>query len=81
MPGWRRRISCAAWMPSSVWVGGMRMSTMATSGSWRSTAASSSSAVDASATTSIPSPRTNDAMPSRNSRLSSAITTRTGAPP
>ena len=36
--------------------------------------------VDASATTSIPSLRTKDAMPSRNSRLSSAITTRTGAP-
>ena len=37
--------------------------------------------VDASATTSMPSPRTNDAMPSRNSGLSSAITTRTAAPP
>ena len=79
--GWRRRISCAAWMPSSVCVGGMRMSTMATSGWCSSTAASSSSASAASATTSMPSLRTNDAMPSRNSGLSSAITTRTAAPP
>ena len=78
--GWRRRISCAAWIPSSVCVGGMRMSTIATSGSCSSTAASSSSGSDASATTSMPAPRTNDAMPSRTSGLSSAITTRTGAP-
>ena len=37
-PGGGARISCAAWMPSSVWVGGMRMSTIATSGSCSSTA-------------------------------------------
>ena len=46
--GCLRRISCAAWIPSSVCVGGMRMSTIATSGSQSSTAASSSSASAAS---------------------------------
>ena len=60
------------------------MSTIATIGPCSSTAASSSSGVAASATTSMPSPRTNDAMPSRNSRAvvgdhdahgSSAVTT------
>src|SRR5215210_106867 len=33
VPGCRSRISIAARIPSSVWVGGMRMSTTATSGS------------------------------------------------
>ena len=55
--GWRRRISCAAWIPSSVCVGGMRMSTIATSGACASTAASSSSGSAAWATTSMSSPR------------------------
>ena len=33
MAGYRSRICIAAWNPSSVWVGGIRMSTIATSGS------------------------------------------------
>ena len=41
--GWRARISWAARSPSSVCVGGMRTSTMATSGRWASIARSSSS--------------------------------------
>jgi hypothetical protein len=53
---------------------------MATSGSCSSTATSNSSALEASATTSTPSTRTNVAMPARSSWLSSAITTRTAAP-
>ena len=47
MPGRRARISCAARSPSSVCVGGIRMSTIATSGSCASTSLSSSSAVPA----------------------------------
>ena len=38
-PGWRRRASTAATIPSSVWVGGIRTSTIATSGRCSSTAA------------------------------------------
>ena len=66
--------------PSSVNVGGIRMSMIATSGSCSSTSRSSSSADDACAATSIPARRRNVAMPSRMSALSSAITTRTAAP-
>ena len=61
-----------------MYVGGMRMSTSATSGSCASTAASSSSADPASATTSKPARRSSDAIPSRTSKVSSAITTRIG---
>ena len=55
--GCRARISCAARRPSSVCVGGIRMSTIATSGSCSSTSRSSSSARAACATTSIPARR------------------------
>ena len=44
-PGWRARIARAATSPSSVWVGGIRMSTIAMSGGSASMAASSSLAV------------------------------------
>ena len=51
----RCRISAAARIPSSVFVGGMRMSTIATSGSVDATRSSRSSAVPACPTTSKPS--------------------------
>ena len=48
------RIASAAWRPSSVWVGGIRMSTIATSGACSRTAASRAPASPAWATTSKP---------------------------
>ena len=50
-PGWSRRIDWAARSPSSVWVGGMRTSMMATSGRWVATACRSDSASPTAATT------------------------------
>src|SRR4051812_39587575 len=55
------------------------MSTIAASGRWPSTSRRSSSPDAASATTSIPARRSSEAIPSRMSRLSSAITTRMAA--
>ena len=54
MPGCSARIRCAARRPSSVWVGGMRTSTTATSGWCAPTLRSSSSASPAWPTTSKP---------------------------
>ena len=65
MSGWRARISRAARRPSSVCVGGMRMSTIATSGACASTSRSSSVGGRASAATSIPASRSSAATPSR----------------
>ena len=61
-------------------VGGMRMSTIATSGRVSSTRRSSSSAFAALPTTSIPASASRRASPSRKSISSSAITTRMAAP-
>ena len=57
-------------------VGGMRMSTSATSGRWRSTSRYSESASQAMAATCTPHSRSTAATPSRTSAESSAITTR-----
>ena len=70
------RMASAARRPSSVWVGGIRMSTIATSGRCSRTAASSSSAVQAWATTLNPASTSRRAMPSRSSTESSARTIR-----
>ena len=69
----------AATRPSSVWVGGMRMSTMATSGWSRATIRNSSSASAASPTTSTPASDSSRASPERTSMTSSATTTRMGS--
>ena len=53
-PGSSARICCAARSPSSVLVGGIRTSTIATSGLWARTLRSSSSASPAWPTTSMP---------------------------
>ena len=79
--GWRVRISCAPRRPSSVWVGGMRMSTIATSGGWLDRQRAARSTVPTCATTSTPASRSSAASPSRTISMSSAITTRTGTPP
>ena len=78
MPGCFSRISRAARSPSSVCVGGMRMSTSATSGLYERTFSISSSAVPACPTTSKPASSSRRAMPSRSRTESSASTTRMG---
>src|SRR3954451_14074770 len=78
--GCRARISRAARIPSSVCVGGIRMSTMATSGGAPSTASISSAAVPHWAATVKPASVSRRATPSRKSRLSSASATCTAAP-
>ena len=81
MSGCRARISSAARRPSSVCVGGIRMSTIATSGACASTACDELVGVrrlggDLDARRR----RADRRCPRRTSRLSSAITTRTAAP-
>ena len=71
------RISFAARRPSSVCVGGIRMSTIATSGLYERTLSSRSSAFPAWPTTSKPPSSSSRAIPSRRSTESSASTTRT----
>ena len=71
----------AARAPSSVWSGGMRMSTITTSGCVSWTASSASSASAALATISWPASASRRASPSRNSAESSPITMRTAPPP
>ena len=70
-----RGSSRAATRPSSVWVGGMRMSTIATSGLCMATCRSRSSAVPDWATTSKPDSSSRRTTPSRSRTESSAITT------
>ena len=67
--------------PSSVSVGGIRISTIARSGIVASTTAISSSASAATPTMSWPASANKRASPSRNRTPSSAITMRKGAPP
>ena len=67
--------------PSSLWVGGIRMSTIATSGLFCSTCASASSPVDARPTTWNPASTSKRLMPSRRRSESSATIKRTGSPP
>ena len=71
-----RRISTAARSPSSALPGGMRTSTIATSGVYERTLSSRSSASPERPTTSWPASSSSDAMPSRSSALSSATTIR-----
>ena len=63
------RIVAAARRPSSVCVGGIRMSTIATSGLWARTLRSRSSASPAWATTSMPASSSSRATPSRSRTL------------
>ena len=63
-----------------MWVGGMRMSMMATAGAYDRTLSSRSSAVPLWPTTSNPASSSRRAMPSRSSTESSARTTRMRAP-
>src|SRR4051794_18622752 len=69
-------IASAARMPSSVWLGGIRMSTSARSGLCARTLRITSSPSPAWATTSNPWRPSSCAIPSRSSTVSSAITTR-----
>ena len=81
VPGSSARIRRAARRPSSVSSGGIRMSTIATSGWWARTLRSSSSASPACADDLDRRPRSSSrATPSRSSTESSAITTRMGSP-
>ena len=77
--GWSWRIDWAARRPSSVWVGGMRTSMMATSGRSSSTACRSATASATAATTSWPRRTRVWVSPSRMIAESSAITMRNGA--
>ena len=77
--GCSERIVAAARSPSSVCVGGMRMSVITSSGRVRSTSVSSASASAASPTTSKPSSARRRTTPERMSAASSATTTRHGA--
>src|SRR5271169_1006529 len=70
------RMASAARSPSSVWVGGIRMSTTATSGWCSATAASSASPSVTAAHTEWPRSSSRRVSPSRSSASSSAITTR-----
>ena len=81
MSGCFSLIDFAARSPSSVWVGGIRMSTTATSGRCIATWRRRSSAVPDCATTSKPDSSSSRAIPSRSSTESSASTTRTGVAP
>src|SRR5262245_33141395 len=74
--GWSRRISVAATSPSSAYPGGIRTSTIATSGTYERTLSIRSGAFPARPTTSCPASRSSEAMPSRSSASSSAMTTR-----
>src|SRR6516162_7470057 len=76
MSGHWLRITRAARMPSSVWVGGIRTSAITTSGCSRSTAASSPAASAAVAATSNPALSSSLVRPASSSTESSAITTR-----
>src|SRR3954470_6582987 len=76
MSGWAARISRAARRPSSVLVGGMRMSTTATSGLWAPTLRIRSSASPAWPATSKPESSSRRVSPSRSSTESSAMTMR-----
>src|SRR5487761_1675333 len=69
-------MASAARSPSSVWVGGIRMSTTATSGWCSATAASSASPSVTAAHTEWPRSSSRRVSPSRSSAASSAITTR-----
>src|SRR5215212_1082952 len=71
-----RRISAAASSPSSPLPGGMRTSTMTTSGWYERTLSSRLPASAARPTTSWPASWSSEAMPSRSSASSSATTTR-----
>src|SRR5580693_1127325 len=72
--GWARRITIAARRPSSVWLGGIRTSTIATSGSWAATAASSASASPTAATMSWPRSVSISVRPALITAASSAMT-------
>src|SRR3954470_8964161 len=74
--GYVRRISAAATSPSSAFPGGIRTSTIAMSGEYERTFSRRSSASTARPTTSCPASASKEAMPSRRSALSSAMTTR-----
>ncbi len=76
MSGHWLRITSAARMPSSVWLGGIRTSAITTSGRSRSTAASSPEASPAVAATSNPALSSSLVRPAKSSTESSAITTR-----
>ena len=79
--GCRARISCAARRPSSVWVGGIRMSTIATSGSCCVDLAQQLVGVAGLGRRPRARPRRAAARcPRGRAALSSAITTRTAAP-
>src|SRR4051794_13683741 len=75
-PGCSSRIFSAACRPSSVCVGGIRRSTIATSGPCSPTDSTSASPSSACATTSNPASVSSSATPSRSSIVSSARTTR-----
>src|SRR5689334_11616602 len=77
--GWLRRIAIAARRPSSVWSGGIRTSTIATSGSWAATAASSASASPTAATISWPRSARISVRPALITAASSAMTMRMAA--
>ena len=80
MRGWRSRIACAARSPSSVWVGGIRTSTIAASGHVLVDRRQQLVGVARLPHDLDPrAPHAATAMPSRISRLSSAITTRMAA--
>src|SRR5215469_15174446 len=76
VPGWSRRIAIAARSPSSVWSGGIRTSTIATSGLCSATAARSASASPTAATTSCPRSVRISVSPALITAASSAMTTR-----
>ena len=81
VPGSSDRMIRAAFRPSSVWVGGILMSTIATSGLCARTLRSRSSRSPASPTTSKPSSWSRRATPARSRSESSASTTRTAKEP
>src|SRR5262249_24118043 len=77
--GWSALICSAMVSPSSVKLGGIRVSRMATSGGSRRMHASSSGPLAAWALTSTRAARSRAASPARNSAESSARATRTGS--
>jgi hypothetical protein len=80
VPGNSFLSSSAARSPSSVCVGGIRMSTTATSGRCSATAVSSPSPSGTAAHTLCPRSSSSRISPSRRSAASSAITTRISSP-
>src|ERR1700689_2447243 len=74
--GWSRRIAIAARRPSSVWLGGIRTSTIATSGWSAATASLSASASPTAATISCPRSVRISASPALITAASSAMTMR-----